>query len=173
MKKLFLISTVIFFGLFNAKAQIQSNLGLRLGGNTEISYQYGFGDANWVEGSIGLGFDKQKDSAFSTSINFNCLYLYSYNFSGSWFVYGGLGTGVEISFKDIKDYRNLKDSYERAKRRSEILYLKVAPIVGVEYQMDAPVSFFAEYRPEMLIILKPKVGFQLYGFSVGVRYRFE
>lgn len=164
MKKLFLISTVIVFGLFNVKAQLQSNLGLRLGGNTEISYQYGFGDANLVEGSIGLGFDKQKDSAFSTSINFNCLYIYSYNFTGSWFVYGGLGTGLEIALKDFKD---------KQKRFYDIYYFKVAPIVGIEYQLDAPVSFFAEYRPEMLFKMKEKVVFQLYGLSVGLRYRFE
>lgn len=164
MKKLFLISTVIIFGLCNVKAQIQSNVGLRLGGNTEISYQYGFGDANLFEASLGVGFDKQKDSAFSISISFNCLYIYSYNFTGSWFVFGGLGAGLEVPLKDIK----VKQS-----GFNDIYYFKIAPVVGLEYQLDVPVSFFAEYRPEMLYKMKEKVIFQLLGLSVGLRYRFE
>jgi len=164
MKKLFLISTLIVFGLFNAKAQLQSNLGLRLGGNTEILYQYGFGDASLVEGSLGLGFDKQKDSAFTTTISLTGLYIYSYNFAGSWFVYGGLGGGPEISLNTIKT---------PSKKLYEIFNLKLALALGIEYQLDAPVSFFLDYRPEMLVKLKGKQIFQFYGLSVGFRYRFE
>lgn len=164
MKKLILISTAIIVFVFNATAQMERNLGLRLGGNTEITYQYGFGDGNWADGSLGLGFDKQKDSSFSTSISLTGLYIYSYNFSGSWFLYGGFGGGPEFDLTSFKT---------SSKSIVDIINFKLALMVGIEYQFDAPVSLFADYRPEMLIIPSKKPDFQLYGLSVGIRYRFE
>lgn len=163
MKKLILMGIVLTVLTFTVNAQMERNVGLRLGGNTELSLQSGFGTGFRADVSLGMGFDKQKDSAFSTSIDLVCMSLYVYNFAGGWFVYGGLGGGVE---SDIKTFK-AKDI-----DLTDILYFKVALDVGLEYQFDDPFAVFVEYRPELALKIERKPIFQLLGVSVGARYMF-
>ncbi|MDD3281005.1 MAG: outer membrane beta-barrel protein [Bacteroidales bacterium] len=163
MKKLLLFCIAFVVFTISGNAQLERNLGLRLGGNTELSFQYGFGTGDRVDVSAGIGFDKQKDSAFSTSINFNVMYMYAYNFSGSWFVYGGFGGGLESDFKTFK-IKNLNPM--------DYFYFKIGIDVGLEYQFDDPIAVFVEYRPELVVDFKDKSKFQVLGVSLGARYMF-
>lgn len=157
------MGVVLTVFMLTVNAQMERNVGLRLGGNTELSLQSGFGTGFRIDVSLGMGFDKQKDSAFSTSINFIFMYLYAYNFAGGWFVYGGGGGGVE---SDIKTFK------EKDLDLTDILYFKFAINVGLEYQFDDPFAVFVEYRPELALKIERKPIFQLLGVSVGVRYLF-
>jgi len=163
MKKLLLFCIAFIIFTINVNAQLERSLGLRLGGNTELSFQYGFGTGHRVEMSAGIGFDKQKDSAFSTSINFNVMYMYAYNFSGAWFVYGGLGGGLESDFKTFKI---------KSIDPMDYFYFKIGIDVGLEYQFDEPIAVFVEYRPELAIHFMSKPQFQALGVSLGARYMF-
>lgn len=163
MKKLILMGVVLTVFMLTVNAQMERNVGLRLGGNTELSLQSGFGTGFRIDVSLGMGFDKQKDSAFSTSIDLVCMSLYTYNFAGGWFVYGGLSVGFE---SDIKNF-TIKPVV-----LTDIIYFKIGVNVGLEYQFDDPFAVFVEYRPELALKIERKPIFQLLGVSVGVRYLF-
>ena len=165
MKKFILFSFSIIVFLFNAQAQLETNLGLRIGGNNELSYQIGFSYGERIDLNAGLGFDKQKDSAFTTSFSLSSHYLYAYNFTGAWFVYGGLGAGLEVL-----DISSLKAQINQF---SNIVEGKVLLLVGIEHQFDSPISLFFDYRPELIVRFQNKALFQWYGASIGLRFRFE
>ena len=163
MKKLLLFCIAFIIFTINVNAQLERSLGLRLGGNTELSFQYGFGTGHRVEMSAGIGFDKQKDSAFSTSINFVGMYVYSNNFSGAWFVYGAFGGGIEADINSLK---------MKTMGITDLFYFKFSVDVGLEYQFDVPIAIFLEYRPELAIHFMSKPTFQALGLSLGARYMF-
>lgn len=153
MKKV-LFTLIAIIGLSFA-ANAQSNLGLRLGTGTELSWQKGINDANRLEFDLGL------DGIFNNSnwnyISLSAIYQWHFNIVDQlgWYV----GPGANIGFYTWKD-TNYKSELGAA----------VGGQIGLDYVLPIPLQLSLDARP-MWNITGKNNGF---GWSacLGVRYMF-
>lgn len=151
MKKIIL--TVIAVLTLSIAASAQSRaLGVRLGGNAEVSYQhYMLGD-NFLEADLGLSF--LRDSGFYASGIYN-------------FIIGNLnrvniyaGPGVCIGAHNVAVENKVNTNFA----------LGIAGQLGVEWQMGmVPLNLSLDWRPHFDFIGR---GFGWTSLALGLRYRF-
>ncbi len=148
MKKIVVVVGLILAATFSVNAQEVSEnaIGIRFGGGNgvggEISYQKTLGDNNRLEIDLGLAnkFNNFKATA---------LYQWVWSLEDKFNWYAGAGGGI-ISAGGTGIYG--------------------AGVVGIEYNIDAPVLFSIDYRPEIGIAgglsgLNSNIG-------LSVRYQF-
>ncbi|MDR2085449.1 MAG: hypothetical protein LBP67_10700 [Bacteroidales bacterium] len=152
MKKLFLALCLAVATICTVNAQTNSmNLGLRLGGNVEASFQLPVG-SNRVEIDAGLGLGS------IYGINVGATYQWIWNIAGiqgfDWFV----GPGAYIGLYDLSNAE---------------FAVGIQGQIGLEYNFKFPLQLSLDYRPMINVL-----GFgnnhwgNWYGVALGVRYRF-
>lgn len=156
MKKIILFLAVVCFSATIAKAQEikkfttyeagKNAIGLRLGGNAELSYQKFVSTYNRVELDLGWNFDG--DSVGLTGI-YQWVRPFSVEDIGfNWYV----GAGANVGFAS-----------------SEFI-LGVVGQLGIEYNFNIPLAISLDWRPNFGLI--PATHFYANSIALGVRYRF-
>jgi hypothetical protein len=156
MKKLFIISIMLFVG-YLAQAQVNPHaIGLRLGGDgdvngAELSYQHGFGEANRLELDLGFGGNNNHSRMFLAGI-----YHWNWNITSglNWYV----GPGAAVGFHS---YDNSDDH----------INIGLGGQIGLEFdfnELGAPILLSLDGRP-MWDFLGDNSGFG-WGAALGVRY---
>ena len=148
MKKVFLVIGLLVGSTFSLNAQdISSNaIGLRFSGGSslggEISYQKSLSKSSRLEVNLGLMNDFSDFKATG-------LYEWVWQLENKFNWYAGFGGGVVTAGKNGAF---------------------VAGVIGIEYNFDAPIIIFLDYRPEV------GISGGLNGLSsdaaLGVRYQF-
>lgn len=143
MKRLVLLVTVLFGGIFFMNAQqISDNaIGIRLGDNdgfgAEISYQYKLSDQNRLE--VDLGY---RDHSNYDAFKLSGIYQWVWNIDQGFNWYAGFGAGIgswSAGNKYIGDY-------------DDGIFLNADGNIGIEYNFDAPFLISLDFRPELGII---------------------
>lgn len=151
MKKVLFTLIAVLALSFGVKAQ--SNLGVRLGTGTELSWQKGVGNANRLEFDLGL------DGIFNNhEWNYICLsgiYQWHWNIVDKlgWYV----GPGATVGF------------YTWSGHSSE-LGAAVGGQIGIDYELPIPLQLSLDARP-MWNITGYNEGFG-WGACLGIRYMF-
>jgi len=156
MKKIFIISIILFAGYFT-QAQVNPHaIGLRLGGDgdvngAEISYQHGFGEANRLELDLGFGSNKNHSRIFLAGI-----YHWNWNITSglNWYVGPGAALGF-YSYDNSDDYINIG----------------LGGQIGLEFdfnKLNAPILLSIDARP-MWDFIGDNSGLG-WGAALGVRY---
>jgi hypothetical protein len=192
MKKLFLIS---IFGTFVLCINAQPrSIGLRLGGNQEISFQQLVNDENGIVQVDAGSFYFQ---GIQLTATYNWLSSSRSNFSA----YGGFGVGIGYSFKDNNGYPHFFDKNNPSDLRNYLnryylphyFFTGIAGHAALEYAFDnIPLALSLDYRPLIGVDIsknrvyangasagrvEDKVSFKLhkpglFNFGLSVRYMF-
>jgi hypothetical protein len=164
MKKNLFSFTVVILFCGNLFSQPRS-IGLRLGGNQELTFQQYLGREEKTFLQIDLGDFYFK--GLQASATYNWISAPNNNFAA----YGGFGFGFGYSFKDNFWYPNFlnKDSENYAKNLGKIYWFDryffagIMGHVGVEYQFDnLPIAVALDYRPLIGVDLTFKGDMQHY-----------
>ncbi|HBK83662.1 MAG TPA: hypothetical protein DDZ41_08720 [Flavobacterium sp.] len=169
MKKVILLSAMLFVVVFSAQSQdISKNaLGLRIGDNDgfggELSYQRGLSQKNRLE--FDLGWRNSNDiDAFKLA----GLYQWVWNIQGGFNWYAGVGAGVG-SWSIDKKFGNM-----RVKDSGTFLF--AAGDIGIEYNFkEAPIQLSLDFRPELYFggdYADSRDGFGP-DIALGIRYKFD
>lgn len=147
MKKIIAIAVAMLAFVAVANAQSRA-LGVRIGGNAEVSYQHSFGE-NFLEVDGGIFF----------SHGFYAAGIYNFVFAseGNFNFYGG--PGATLGFYNYKDEGETKSGLD----------LGVAGMIGMEYNFGIPLSLSLDWRPSFYFL---DGGFMAGSFGLGIRYRF-
>ena len=165
MKKIILLSTIIFGLAIGAQAQdISKNaIGLRLGSNdgfgTEISYQARLSASNRLELDLGWRSNHYQDAFKLAGI-----YQWVWNLDGGLNWYAGLGGGVGSWSYDNND--GISDNGG---------FAFVAGDLGLEYNFDFPLQLSLDIRPELYLnSASYNEDDRRFGpdLALGIRYRF-
>ncbi|UMB54477.1 porin family protein [Lutibacter sp. A64] len=162
MKRIILVVSILFGGVFYASAQqISDNaLGLRLGDNDgfggEISYQHKLSPENRLE--IDMGY---RDHSNYNAFKLTGLYQWVWNIDGGFNWYAGFGAGIG-SWSYDSDFVNVKD---------DGMFLNADGNVGIEYNFDVPFLISLDFRPEIGIIGDYGKDTDL-DLALSVRYQF-
>jgi len=149
MKKLTLLLTIGVLFVGNAFAQPRS-IGLRLGGNQELTFQQYLGreEKTFLQVDLGSFYFK----GLQASVTCNWISGQNRNFSA----FGGFGAGIGYSFKDNLWYPNFLNkkskNYEKNIAKTywfdRYFFVGIVGHVGVEYQFDrVPLAISLDYRP--------------------------
>lgn len=145
MKKIIVSVLSVLVIAFSANAQSKA-LGIRVGGDAEVSYQHYFG-SNFLEGDLGLAF---ANSGMQLSGIYNYVFANVSNFNFY------VGPGVQF---------NIWNDSERNKKFG----VGVGGQIGVEYQFGIPFNLSLDWRPMWNFIGR----FASWSsFAIGFRYRF-
>jgi len=150
MKKstILLIISVLFIG--NVFAQPRS-IGLRLGGNQELTFQQYVGEGEKAFLQIDLGSFYFKGIQGTVTYNWVSNAPHS-NFS----TFGGFGASVGYSFKDNQWYPNFlnksSENYQKNLAKAywfdRYVFLGITGQIGIEYQFGKiPLAISLDYRP--------------------------
>jgi len=162
MKKLILVATVLFGGLFCLSAQEISEhaLGIRFGDNDgfggELSYQKKLDTNKRLEVDLGYRNHKNYD-AFKLS----GIYQWVWNIDQGFNWYAGFGAGIG-SWSYSNGINNDND---------DGLFINADGNVGIEYNFDAPFLISLDFRPELGIIGDYGKDTDL-DLALSVRYQF-
>ena len=148
MKKLTFLLTISVLFVVNAFAQPRS-IGLRLGGNQELTFQQYLGSEEKSFLQIDLGSFYFK--GLQASVTCNWISGQSGNFSA----FGGIGAGLGYSFKDNFWYPNFLNkkskNYDTNIAKSywfdRYFFVGIIGHVGIEYRLFDKVSISLDYRP--------------------------
>ncbi|MCF0175822.1 MAG: hypothetical protein HUJ94_03210 [Bacteroidales bacterium] len=149
MKKFFAIALAVL--AFSAAASAQSRtLGLRLGGDAELSYQITAGGNNFLEFDLGLG--GYKNIVVSGVYDFIIVNDGGFNF------YAGPGAQLGV-FKYAKD----------DEKEGSHLGVGLGGQIGIEYNFNIPLTLSLDWRPMWDFL---GYGASWSSAALGVRYRF-
>jgi len=148
MKKIILILFPLLIAA-NIFAQPRA-IGLRVGGNQEITFQQYLGKdvKNFLQIDLGSFYFK----GLQTTVTYNWLSAPNRNFSA----FGGFGAGFGYSFKDNRWYPNFLNkqspNYEKNVSKSywfdRYFFTGIIGMIGVEYRFDKlPLAISLDYRP--------------------------
>jgi len=142
MKKIVFVFVLVALSAGTINAQ---NLGLRIGGGAELSYQHPLGDANRLELNLGLSF--MEGGGFGLSGTYQWVRPLSGNFN--WYLGAGAGVGIWDSNFNLAAVGQL----------------------GLEFNFpNAPIQLSLDWQPGLAVV--PSIGFWFQSFGLGVRYRF-
>lgn len=165
MKKIILLSTVLFMTCFAAMAQnvktkpetkITNNLfkqnaiGVRLGWGGEISYQRFLTDDTRLELATGWGY-----YGFDLAGTYQWLWPLSVdNIGFNWYAGAGAQFGAWNNDYDLRKFG-----------------FGILGQIGIEYNLkSAPFVFSIDWRPTLHLTPETRLGWE--GFAIGARYRF-
>lgn len=160
MKKSILSAFLMLGVTFGATSQINPHaIGLRgdggnYGAGVEISYQHGIGDANRIEGDLGL-----RSSSYYNLIIFSGMYHWAWNITSglNWYV----GPGVQFGLLSSKGSGSSSD-----------FFVGLGGQIGLEFDFNDlgfPILLSLDTRPMWAF----SGGEELtYGGGLGIRYTF-
>lgn len=152
MKKILLVALSVL--LFASAASAQSKaLGVRLGGDAEVSFQQWSGN-NFIEADLGLALGSYGGLRFSAAYDF---VLAS---PGSWNIY--LGPGAQVGLYNY--------SSKEGAAPSNHLGVGLGGQLGAEYQFGGiPLNLSIDWRPMWNFLGSRGVWSSA---AIGIRYRF-
>lgn len=163
MKKLLILTVVIFSGLLTMNSQENSNhaIGIRFGDNDgfggEISYQRQLSEANRLEVDLGYRDHNDYDAFKLTGI-----YQWVWNIDKGFNWYAGFGAGLG-SWNYANSYVGGGD---------EGLFINADGNIGIEYNFETPILISLDFRPEIGIIGDYGKDTDL-DLALSIRYQFN
>ena len=151
MKKNLLLSIICVLFVGNAFAQPRS-IGLRLGGNQELTYQQYIGKDKEQKSFLQIDLGSFYFKGVQGTLTFNWLSETRSNFSA----FGGVGAAFGYSLKDNRWYPNFLNkksaNYEKNIAKTywfdRYFFVGIVGQIGVEYQFDRiPLAISLDYRP--------------------------
>jgi hypothetical protein len=163
MKKIILVSVLLFGTIFTINAQEISNhaIGIRFGDNDgfggEITYQRKLADDRRLELDVGYRDNKNFDAFKLTGV-----YQWIWHIDEGFNWYAGFGAGI-----GSWSYNNgvVSDN-------NDGLFVNVDGNIGIEYNFEAPILISLDFRPEIGIIGNYGKDTDL-DLALSIRYQFN
>ncbi|MCL2290092.1 MAG: hypothetical protein FWC34_05220 [Bacteroidetes bacterium] len=168
MKKLALLIVIMIATYVVAVAQPRA-IGGRLGWGVGASYQHGFGEKGMLQADV----DFISFSGIQGTATYNWIFpINSWNGSGSWSWYAGVGGGGGYRWwygKTSLDGINWHNAVA-----SGIGFAGVAGMIGVEYNFKFPLQLSIDWRPLIGADFNGtySAAYLYEAAAIGVRYKF-
>jgi len=154
MKKFFLLTLSALVFTLAASAQPRA-IGLRLGGNAEVSYQHTIVNDNFLELDLGAYY---RTCGVEGGVGLVGIYDFVLANTNNFSFY--VGPGAQIGFFNVND----------GDRTVSKFALGLAGQIGADYAFkNAPINLSLDWRPTYSFFVN---SFYWPSFSLGIRYRF-